>query len=421
VSIKAGQILHDAYGFIIDRIQTGGATSLNIPEEKVYEVGNFNAVGTVRDSPDLSFDLETFDATTEIEALLTYIDPTTVTAGDMFDLSTAVPMDVISPFKDAWKVYTSAHGVIIPYLTLESSSYRFELRGNHTQRHTLRGDSYFFVDSPIYEEFDGDGTTTDFAFTLAPAQPYNYQGKTQFVLGASVCMPDRTYERLFLDDDYTNTASGFTLIDPAVAPAGSVIRVVYGAEGQSMNYPQTVNSLVAPRMVPAPPVLPGVADGDTKPAALRGRNVDVYIGSTDATPIFTRWTSVQSAEINWSVTLDKDEEFGNAQYVAQDHDVPECSGNVVVRPRNPDELWSKVYQVTNVAPGEVAGPLTSVALPMEIRLSDPDSGQRLKTLYVPDARFKPPAIEGRVQSKAEPTFEWTSDGGILEVYEGERV
>jgi hypothetical protein len=57
---------------------------------------------------------------------------------------------------------------------------------------------------------------------------------------------------------------------------------------------------------------------------------------------------------------------------------------------------------------------------MEIRLTDPDKGTRMKTLYVPDARFKPPAIEGRVQAKSEPTFEWASDGGILEIYDGAR-
>jgi hypothetical protein len=404
LSIKAGQLLHDAYGFIVDRILTGGANTLNIPEEKIHEVGNFNAVGVVRDSPDLSFDLETFDSTTEIEALLTFIDPTTIASGDMFDLSTACPMDIISPIKDAWKVYTSTHGIIIPYLTLESSSYRFELRGNHTQRHTLRGDSYFFVDSPIYEEFDGDGATTAFSFGHAPAQPYNYSGKVAYALAVSIVNADRTYKRLFLDDAYTNTATGITLTDPTIAPTGSTIRVVYGAAGATIDYPQSVN-----------------ADSDVKPAALRGKNVDVYIGTDDATPVFSRWTSVQSAEVNWSVTLDKDEEFGNSQYVNQDHDVPECSGNIVVRPRDPDELWAKVYQVTNVTPGEVAGALTSVTLPMEIRLSDPVDGHRLKTLYVPDARFKPPAIQGRVQAKAEPTFEWTSDGGILEVYDGARA
>lgn len=361
-------------------------------------------MGTVRDSPDLSFDLETFDATTEIEALLTCIDPIGVTSGDMFDLSTACPMDIISPIKDAWKVYTSTHGVIIPYLTLESSAYRFELRGNHTQRHTLRGDSYFFVDSPVYEEFPGDGTTATFLFENAPAQPYNYGGKVTYALGVSVVDANRVCTRLFLDDHYTNTANDITLTDPTLVPTGSTLRVVYGAAGITKDYPQSMN-----------------ADTDVKPAALRGRNVDVYIGTNDATPVFSRWSSVQSAEVNFSLTLDKDEEFGNAQYVAQDHDVPEVSGNIVVRPRDVTELWAKVYEVTNVTPGEVAGPLTSVTLPMEIRLTDPDDGTRLKTLYVPDARFKPPAIEGRVQAKSEPTFEWTSDGGILEVYDGTRM
>lgn len=403
MAVKAGQILHDAYGFIIDRIQTGGATGLNIPEEKIYEVGNFQAVATVRDSPDLSFDLETFDASTEIESLLTFIDPTTVVSGDMIDLATAVPMDVVSPIKDAWNVYTSARGVIIPYVTLESSSYRFELRGNHTQRHTLRGDSYFFVDgSPHYEEFTGDGTTTVFNLTNGPAQPYNYAGKTHYVLGACVVKADRSYKRLFLDDDFTNTSGTITLTDAAIAPAGSTLKVVYGAT-DVVTYPQSVH-----------------ATTDVKPAALRGRNVDVYVGSNDATPVFTRWSSVQSAEVNWSVTLDRDEEFGNAQYVAQDHDVPEVSGNVVIRPRDVQELWDKVQQITNVPSGEVAGPLTSVTLPLEIRLSDPDTGVRIKTLYVPDARFKPPAVEGRVQQKLEPTFEWTSDGGTLEIYAGSR-
>jgi hypothetical protein len=79
-----------------------------------------------------------------------------------------------------------------------------------------------------------------------------------------------------------------------------------------------------------------------------------------------------------------------------------------------------VHAVSNVAAGNVAGALTSVPLPVEIRISDPDTGVRHKTLYVPDARFKVPALEGRVQQKMEPTFEWTSDGGKLLIYDGVR-
>jgi hypothetical protein len=403
MAVKGGQILHDAYGFIIDRIQTGGATGLNIPEEKVYEVGNFEAVGTTRDAPDLSFGLESWDASTELEALLTFLDPTTAVNGDSYDLSTAVPMDITSPIKDAWRIYQASRGVVIPYLSLESSRYRFELRGNASQQHTLRGDSYFFVDgSPRYEEFAGDGSTPAFNFTTGPALPYRYEGEAQYVLGASVVYSDRTYKRLFRDTDFTDSTTAITLIDPTVAPTGSTLRVVYG-NASPVTMPQRLHATTA-----------------VKPAALRGRNIDVYIGDAAATPTFTRWTSVQSAEVNFTLTLDKDEEFGNPQAVAQDHDVPEVAGNVVIRPRDTAELWDKVFQVTNVAPGEVAGPLTSVTVPMEIRMSDPDTGARLKTLYIPDAQFKPPAIEGRVQAKQEPTFEWTSLGGNLTVYKGNR-
>jgi hypothetical protein len=403
VAVKAGQIIHDAYGFVIDRIQTGGASGLNIPEEKVYEVGNFEAVATVRDTPDLTFGLESFDVSTELESILTFADPATVVPGDAFDLSTNVPLDIISPIKDNWNIYTANHGLVIPYLTLESSAYRFELTGNSSQNHTLRGDSYFFVDgTPYYQEAPGTGAATAFPFDNGPALPYNYLGKSYYALGVSVVYNDGTYKRLFLGDDYTNTATGITLTDATIAPTGSVVRYVY-ASAVTATYPQTVH---APTSI--------------KPAALRGKSIDIYIGDTGATPMFSRWSSVQSAEVNFSVTLDKDEEFGNSQAVSQDHDVPEVTGNVVVRPRDIKELYDKIFQVTNVAAGGIAGPLTSAPLPMEIRLSDPDTGTRLKTLYVPDARFRPPNLESRVQTKQEPTFEWTSDGGKLLIYDGAR-
>jgi hypothetical protein len=404
LAVKAGQILHDSYGFVIDRIQTGGASGLNIPEEKIYEVGNFEAVATVRDTPELTFGMESFDVSTEVEALLTFADPTAEVDGDAYDLATAVPLDVISPLKDNWNIFTAAHGIVIPYLTLESSAYRFDVTGNSTQNHTMRGDSYFFTDgSPYYEEFVGTGTDVSFSISNGPALPYNYRGFVYYMLGVSVVYSDRTFRRLFLNTDYTNTATGFTLSDGSLAPAGSTIRVLYGSATVA-TYPQSVHATTA-----------------VKPAALRGKSIDVYLGTADATPTFSRLTSVQSAEINWSVTLDADREFGNEYAVSQDHDVPEVAGNVVIRPRDMNELYARLYQISNVPAGEVAGPLTSVALPMEVRLSDPDTGVRLKTFYVPDARFKLPNVESRVQEKMNLTIEWTSDGGSLSVIKGTRA
>lgn len=51
MSIRGGQILHVANQFVVDRIQTGGPGTLNIPQEKVFELGNYRSVGIVRDSP----------------------------------------------------------------------------------------------------------------------------------------------------------------------------------------------------------------------------------------------------------------------------------------------------------------------------------------------------------------------------------
>lgn len=400
MSIRSGAILHDVNGFVVDRIQTGGAGNLNIPEETIKEVGNWQTVATIRDIPDLSFDLESLDVSTEIESLLTYVDPTANTSGQKFEFIHAKPIDVISPFKSAPGNFDIVRGIAIPYLTLESATYRFGTKANATQQFTLRGDSIYYVPGqPYYQEFTLAGTGP---YTLThTALPYMERGATIYVLGLCYITPAGTYKRLFHGSDYTDTANGFTLT--VAPPTGSKIRAVYGSATLG-TYPQSVHQGVG-----------------VKPAAVRGKDIDVYVGTTDATPTFSRWGGVQSFDVNWKVTLDNDEEFGNYHYVAQDYDVPDVSGTIVVRSRDPQDLWDKIYQVANITnSGEIAGPNTSVGVPVELRISNPDTGVRIKTLYVPDARFTPPPIQGRVGQKLDPSFAFKSDTGQLHVFNGAR-
>jgi hypothetical protein len=391
--------LHVGNGFVVDRIQTGGAGNLNIPEEQVFELGNYQSVATVRDIPDLSFDLESLDVSTEIEALLTAQDPADIAEGDQILFTSAVPMDVISPFKSAKGQYDIIRGLAVPYLTLESATYRFGTRANATQSFTLRGDSIFYIQgAPYYEEFAAAGTGP---YAMSPAAlPYMDGNDTNYALSVCYVTPQGVSKRLFWGEDYTDTSGAVTL--ETAPPAGSTVRIVWGSL-TGTEYPQSVHEGV-----------------EVKPAAVRGKDIDVYIGSTAATPTFSRWTGVQSFETTWRVTLDNDEEFGNKHYVAQDYDVPEVTGSITVRPRDVDDLWDKIFQVTDVPPTEIAGPNTSVTLPVELRVHHPDTGDQLKTLYVPDARFTPPPIQGRAQQKVEVTFGFRSDGGVLEVYRGAR-
>jgi hypothetical protein len=72
VAIKGGQIIHAGNGqTVIDRIQTGGPGQVNIPTEKIYELGNYKSLATVRDVPDLTFTMESYDVSTEVESMVT--------------------------------------------------------------------------------------------------------------------------------------------------------------------------------------------------------------------------------------------------------------------------------------------------------------------------------------------------------------
>lgn len=407
MAVKAGAFLHvggvgSSGGFVIDRLQTGGVGSLDRAEEEIKELGNWNRVGIVRDIPTLSFDMESLDVSTEIEALLTHTDPTTVSDGDEIDFQDAVPLDIVSPFKSASNQFDISHGVVVPYLTLENATYRFGVGQNATQSFSFSGDAqYMKDDTPIYEEFSGNGVTTNFSLGNT-AVAYTEAGTTIYVLSVCVVFSDGTFQRLYHTDDYTDNATTLMLNDATDAPSGSTIKVTYFTAAAA-SYPATVHQGTS-----------------VKPAAVRSKDVDVYVASPSATTTFTRWTSVQGFEATWSVSLENDEEFGNSHYVSTDYDTPEVSGSITVKPKNLTDLWDKVYQITGTSTSEVVGPIQESVVPVELRVSDPDTGSVLKTIYIPDAIFKVPALQGQVDTKLETTFEFTSEEGLMSVFKADR-
>jgi hypothetical protein len=405
VAIRHGQILHDADGYVIDRIQTGGVSSLNIPVERINEAGNYQTVATVRDIPDLTFEVQSLDVSPEMEAIALRMDPTASVEGTEFDFNKAIPIDVISPFKPGQGIFNIVAGIGIPYLTLENVTYRYGIKANAEQTFSFKGDSvFYFPGSPYYGQAVKSGTSYAFAHT---ALLYNDPvGNDVYAVG--VCWHDpstKLYSRLFHGQDYTDTNAGFTLTADALAaiPTGAILSWVY-ASATAANYPQSVHQGVS-----------------VKPAAVRGRNIDIYV-AFGATPVMRRWTSVQSFEASRRVTLDANQEFGNSQYVSQDYDVPTVNGNLVFRPRDVADLLLKLSEIANVSSSEIIGALSSQPLQLEARIYDPTAltPTLLKTIYVPDARFTPPATQVRVGQKLEPTMPYESDSGTLLVYKGAR-
>lgn len=404
MAIKGADLLHVGNKVLIERAQTAGPGQVNLSPEKIYELGNYQTVATVRDIPDLSFEMESFDTSTEFEALLLGIDPTTTVDGDEFDFIEAVPLDVISPFKDKSGSFDVIRGIALPYLTLENLTYRFGVGQNATQQATLRGDGIYYIPgSPYVQQFTLTSGTNQ-AYTLShTAIPYIESGDTLTAL--SVCAKNPTtheYKRLFYGEDYLNTSTSITVLDDLVSEGFTRLHVTYGST-TTANYPQSVH----------PSEL-------LKPAAVRAKDIDVYVSDGVSTPALVRWKGVQNFEVTRRVNLDKDEEFGNSRIVAQDYDTADVNGSVTVKAADAEYLFSLIQQVANVPSNQIAGALTSTPLEVELRINHPQTGDRIKTLYIPDARFQVPAVQGRVQQKLTTQFTFTSDGGSLLVYQGER-
>jgi hypothetical protein len=409
MAIKAGQIVHVGNGVaVIDRIQTGGPGQLNIPTEKINELGNYKSVATIRDTPDLTFTAESFDVSTEFEQLVcgaTTIDPV---AG--LDLAKCLPVDIASQFKaglnaaDPTLVTTS---VALPYLYLEQMSYRFGLRDNATVSATLRGDSIFYNPGPtVVQTVPGSGVVGQ---TVATSQAaYEVAGAD----GRRVLSVTVGTKRLTLGADYTETygtvtagAATTTVTLVAAVPVTDDIRLMYSSPAPTQ-YPQSVHP-----------------DPTVKPAAVRGRDIEVYVGDYDPDDIpgsaTNKLVSVQSIQADWRVTVEKDEEFGNYYAVNTDFsDVPQVNGSVDIKPRDDVDFHNLLRKVTGVTdPLQVIGPDVAVPLPLHVVIKHPDTHDPIKRLYVPDARFTVPGYQGRVQQKLTVTLQWESDEGTLLLFD----
>lgn len=418
MAIKAGQILHLMNKFVVDRIQTAGG-QLNIPQEKVNELGNFQSVATVRDNPELTFSVDALDVSTELEALLTG-----GTAGDLdvdgteYDLSLNVPVDIVSPFKSAVGNFTAVAGVAVPYLYLESVSYRYGLRDNAGEQLQLRGDSlYYCPGTPFVCKFTATASQTVYTYNDGAATPVNLTALKYVQSGTDVYALCVTVngKRLFAGSDYTSTSSAVTFTTPL--SASDDVSVVIAVDPNSTpptsvtDYEQSVHAGVS-----------------VKPAAIKGKDIDVYLHVPGATPYTVRWTDVQSVNVDWRVQLEEDFEFGNPNAVGRDAaDVPTVSGSLEIKPSDVDALMKKLREITGLtATNEVVGPATAVPVGVEIILKNPESGgtsavaagDPIKTLWIPDARFTIPGYEGRVQQKLTQTMNFESDTGVLYVYKG---
>lgn len=407
MAIKGADLLHVGDRVLIERAQTGGPGQVNLSPERVYELGNYQSIGILYDIPDLSFALDSLDASAAFEAVLCNKDFTAAVAGDKYDLSAAVPFDVVSQFKpgkNASAPFNVVGSVAMPFLTVESLSYKFGVKDKATQTATLRGDAIFYNPGSAFMQHEAGTGTANQTITLTHnAHPYNGAviDGTKYALGVKLT----SGKRLRFGTDYTEAATG---AGPAKSVTITILKAVDVSDGIDVVYSSDTVASYDQTVHTVPSAI--------RPAAIRGRDITIEVGGLG---VQYRVPSVQSFGADWKVSLERNEEFGNSQLVSQDYFVPDVSGNVVIQPRDYADLLARVQTIAGVASqNEVSGALTTHPVRLVARLHSPVDGTVLKTVEIPDAIFTIPGYRGQVQQKLQLTLEYQSQGGLLYAYNG---
>jgi hypothetical protein len=409
MSIPAGDILHVGGKNVLDRLQSAGLGDVNLPIETIREVGNREVVDKVTGEPDFTFQLESYDASTEVMAWLTgkvgagagsaqgagAADPEG-TGYDWLDAA-GKALNIISPWKDGGTGSAGVieAGVLIPGYYPIKLNERFGVTDNSVFTVELGGGSFFYSKNAPFEEYwAGNGGKT---FTTAhPTVHYRIGGAGgetfRNVWGVLVNGDLQTEEIDFVVTGGEGTAA--TIEFTVAPPNGADIRAVYFTTAEQ-KYPQTVH--------PATIV---------KPGAVRGKNIRIVINGKRA-------GGGQSFELEASVDGEVEREMGNEEIIGRVVNGTDCNGTFTVRAKDVDAFFALMKEITGVEEDEVYGWFNDHTVELDIEIENPKNpGKLLKTISVGDAKFQPPGTPAKVNSPTDFAISWQSVEGTFVEFKG---
>ena len=204
--------------------------------------------------------------------------------------------------------------------------------------------------------------------------------------------------------DYTQSPSNSPSAAAATvtfttAPANNAVVVICYFTTTTKSYPQTVHASTV-----------------VKPAAVRGRNICLYLGSGGTR---TKLGGVQSFELEATVDSQPDREFCNEDIIGRTVNGTDCNGTVTLRAKDKDAFIAALSKVTGVSSTEVFGFLNQHEVPLELVIQNPKNpAQTLKTLYVADAIFSVPGTPARVNQAIDFELRFESKNGTYKAYKG---
>lgn len=419
MSILAGSIIHAAGRTVINRIQAAGLGNVNIPIDTVHETGNAFIVDKIVQEPEFTFTMESFDVSTDLEALLHgEVSPNTASANAIgvtdeahksYDWATVQPINIVSPWKNP---ATASAGIVeaghlIPAYFPKKITYKFGVTADATQTVELDGGAFYYGGfAPVEDFYVGDSSTTDFVTTHdAVHQRLGGAEGTTFssVFGVLI---DGTQQ--VEGEDYTVTGGGAAAAKEAAtikfkkAPAtGARIRCAYFTTTQQA-YPQPVHANTI--------VIPG---------AVRGRNIVVSIAPQASTE-WKRLPRLQEVKLEATYDAPIERELGDEQPVGRTINSFDTNGDMIIRAENRAAFFELLAEMTGLdTTEEIVGFINQHAIQLKIEIQNPrNPGEILKTLYVSDAIFDIPGTPARANTPTDFTLTFKSQSGDHTVFKG---
>jgi len=414
MAIRGGQILHlGGSATIIDRLQSAGA-DVNIGTDTIREVGNYLNVDKVSQDPDITFSMETFDVSTEAEALLSgRLDDANADAdGTEYLFSEFKALNIISPWKDeaAGSAGTVDGGVILPGYEATRASYRFGVEDNAGVTFEVSGsDQYLarFVPQNEILAYGGGSPSAQISASAVLHRVGGYDsGEQKYILGVV-----KNGQTQIDGTDYTITPSAGAGAEKAVvtfadAPSASdKVEVAYFASAVTASFPQTIHPTTT-----------------VKPGAVRGRDIKAYFqlpASGYEASGRVRLPGVQSVTVDAQKQTTLEREMGTLLPISRTTESVDVTGDMGVHPAGQAAFFKLMRQITGVDALEVVGVLNDFPIGLEIEILNPkDRSVTLKTLYVNDAKFQVPGTPARAGAVVDFTINWESKDGELYIYKG---
>lgn len=423
MSVHAGSILTVGGNNVIDRIQSAGLGDVNVPVDTIREVGNRLVVDKIPGEPDFTFTMESLDVSTDLMAWLTGKmgalgdgtdegtppgsgDPT----GTPYSWADTTYVNVVSPWKDpvTGAAGTVQAGHLIPGYFPTRINYRFGVTDNAGTTVELGGAAFYYAGNPPVEaNVTGTGTATYDTADPTVAHRIGGGGGSTFrrIFGVLV---DKIPQIENVDYTVGLVGGGADAGAPAVAritftaaatpDAGADVRFCYFTTA-ARSFPQAVHASTL-----------------TKPGAVRGRHIPIFVGAGGARK---RWASVQSFELEATVDSEVEREMGSDLPTGRVVNGRDCSGSITVRSKDAPAFLQLLADITGAPVDEVFGFTNQNPIPLEVPILNPKNpAVVLKTLYVADAIFQMPGTPARVNTPTDFTLRWDSQDGNYVEYKG---